>query len=259
MTEPRLAPYPPPARLEPGPTEILPGLLRVLAPNPGPMTLDGTNTWVLGLGAGPVLVIDPGPAGGGHHERVLAAIGGRGVAGVALTHMHPDHSEGAWTLAATVEASVLRHSDGTLADGQDLPAGLRVLETPGHSSDSVSLVWERGPVFTGDTILGRGTAVVAHPDGALAPYLSSLRRLQSLGDRLVLPGHGPTLADLGGVAAAYLAHRHVRLAQVRDAQASGATTAREVVERVYADVEEVLWPAAELSVRAQLEWLAEQD
>lgn len=244
------------APLPQGPTEVAPALLRVLAPNPGPMTLDGTNTWV--VGDGPVLVVDPGPAGGGHHERVLQAVGGRDVAAVALTHMHPDHSEGAWTLAETLDAPVLRHSDGSLAEGHDLPTGLRVLATPGHSSDSVSLVWERGPVFTGDTVLGRGTAVVAHPDGALAPYLASLRRLQELGGRLVLPGHGPTLDDLEAVTGAYLAHRAERLAQVRAAKAAGAATAREVVERVYADVDPVLWPAAELSVRAQLDWLAEQ-
>ncbi len=252
--------------MEQGPTEVAPGVLRVLAPNPGPMTLDGTNTWVLHdarvLG-GPRLVIDPGPAGGGHHDRVLAAVAGGDVAAVLLTHMHDDHSEGAWTLAETVGAPVLRQADGSLADGQPLPVGLRVLATPGHTADSVSLVWERGAVFTGDTILGRGTAVVAHPDGSLAPYLDSLHRLAALGagpdgPRQVLPGHGPTLADLAATAGAYLAHRHARLGQVRDAQAAGARTAREVLERVYGDVDPVLWPAAELSVLAQLEWLRER-
>jgi glyoxylase-like metal-dependent hydrolase (beta-lactamase superfamily II) len=135
---------------------------------------------------------------------------------------------------------------------------LRVIHTPGHTSDSVSfLVAEpvEPGVLTGDTVLGRGTTVVAHPDGALAPYLDSLTRLRDLGPARLLPGHGPVRDDAAAVAQDYLNHRMQRLEEVRAALAGGARTAREVVEVVYADVDRSLWDAAELSVRAQLEYL----
>src|SRR5690606_10424786 len=111
-------------------------------------------------------------------------------------------------------------------------------------------------VLTGDTILGRGTTVIAEPDGDLGDYLASLRLLELLGPIPVLPGHGPALTDVGAAAAFYLRHRLARLEQIRAVVATGATTAREVVEIVYADVDRALWPAAEASVRAQLAYLA---
>jgi glyoxylase-like metal-dependent hydrolase (beta-lactamase superfamily II) len=140
------------------------------------------------------------------------------------------------------------------------PVRLQVLATPGHTSDSVSfLLAEAGALLTGDTVLGRGTTVVAHPDGELGAYLGSLRRLLTLAEAgavtTIWPGHGPVLDDPASVLAGYLAHREERLAQVRDAVGAGAVTPREVVERVYADVDPVLWDAAELSVRAQLAYL----
>jgi glyoxylase-like metal-dependent hydrolase (beta-lactamase superfamily II) len=136
---------------------------------------------------------------------------------------------------------------------------LRCIATPGHTADSVSLVGGVGDervVLTGDTILGRGTTVVAHPDGDLGDYLESLRLLELLGPVPALPGHGPALADCGAAAAFYLRHRLARLEQVAAVVAGGARTARDVVAAVYADVDEALWPAAELSVRAQLAYLA---
>jgi glyoxylase-like metal-dependent hydrolase (beta-lactamase superfamily II) len=134
-----------------------------------------------------------------------------------------------------------------------------VLATPGHTSDSACFVLSSGPVFTGDSILGRGTSVVAHPDGNLAAYLSSLERLRELGDVPALPGHGPELPSVGAVAASYLAHRIERLDQVRAALAEigDDATARAIVELVYADVDEAVWWAAELSVQAQLDYLRE--
>ena len=233
----------------------------VLAPNPGPMTLDGTNTWVLrDAGASACVVIDPGPL----HEQHLAAVASCGpVASILLTHGHVDHSEGAARLAELTGASVRaldpRHrlGDEGLDEGDVVEAAglaLRVIATPGHSADSLSFLLEDA-VLTGDTILGRGTTVVAHPDGVLADYLDSLRRLEALGELTVLPGHGPELASAGVVAAQYLAHREMRLEQVRAAVAAGATTAEQVVEAVYADVDRVLWPAATMSVRAQLAYL----
>jgi glyoxylase-like metal-dependent hydrolase (beta-lactamase superfamily II) len=137
---------------------------------------------------------------------------------------------------------------------------LRVVGTPGHTSDSLSFVLpEDRAVLTGDTVLGRGTTVVAHPDGALGAYLGSLRRLRDLasseGLTTVLPGHGPVLDDALGALEYYLGHRAERLDQVREAVASGAIEPMDVVRRVYADVDQRLWPAAELSVRAQLDYL----
>ncbi|MDX6216362.1 MAG: hypothetical protein QOG99_1946 [Frankiales bacterium] len=234
----------------------------VLAPNPGPMTLDGTNTWVLRqAGYEGCVIVDPGPL----HEEHLAAVAAQGpVDVVLLTHGHYDHSEGAARFAELTGAKVraldpaMRLGDEGLAEGDVVRGGgleIRVMQTPGHSSDSLCFELPDA-VLTGDTILGRGTTVVAHPDGVLADYLESLQRLQEMGDRTVLPGHGPELLSAGDAAAMYLAHREMRLEQVRAAVAAGATTPRAVVEVVYADVDQVLWFAAELSVRAQLDYLS---
>ena len=238
--------------------QVTPTASVVTAPNPGPMTLEGTNTWVLRApGESACVVVDPGPL----HERHLAEVAAAGpVAVVLLTHGHPDHSEGARRFAELTGAPVRaldpghRHGGEGLVDGDVVAAAgveLRVLATPGHTSDSLSFVLPDA-VLTGDTVLGRGTTVVAHPDGVLGDYLCSLRRLRALGELTVLPGHGPELSSAGVVAEHYLAHREARLQQVRAALESGATSADEIVERVYADVDRVLWPAARLSVLAQL-------
>lgn len=247
----------------------------VLAPNPGPMTLDGTNTWVLREpGSDLALVVDPGPQDEGHLARVLAAVHATGarVAEVLLTHGHLDHSEGAVRFAELCGDGVpVRALDPAyrlgaegLGEGDVVQAGglvLRVIGTPGHTSDSLSfLVPADGLVLTGDTVLGRGSTVVAHPDGQLAAYLDSLDRLHDLAEAgaitSILPGHGPVLPDAMAAVEAYQEHRAERLEQVRAAVAAGARTPREVVERVYADVARALWPAAELSVQAQLDYLA---
>jgi len=248
----------------------------VLAPNPGPMTLDGTNTWVLAApGQDEAVVVDPGPADEGHLAAVVAAAGRRGVriVTVLLTHGHLDHSEGAPRLrdltAAPVRALDPRHVLGSegLTGGTRLEVAgltLEVIATPGHTADCLSfVVAEHGLLLTGDTVLGRGTTVVAHPDGRLAAYLESLRALERIAVerelRAVLPGHGPVLttpaAPPADVLRSYLAHRRERLEQVRAAVAAGAVTPADVVERVYADVPREVWPAAELSVRAQLTFL----
>ena len=248
-----------------------PRAICVLAPNPSPMTLDGTNTWIIAEPGSPsAVVVDPGPDDEGHLRRVLAAAaaGDRRVASILLTHGHLDHSAGAARLAELSGASVQaadparRLGAEGFADGDVVTAAgceLRVVATPGHSSDSVSLLLPAdGALFTGDTVLGRGTTVIAE-DGRLGDYLRSLEQLRELAEvaglRLLLPGHGPMLADPIGILDYYLAHRAERLDQVRAALAAGATTPAEIVAMIYTDVDRSVWPAAEWSVRAQLDYL----
>ncbi|MET9099554.1 MBL fold metallo-hydrolase [Streptomyces antibioticus] len=248
--------------------------VNVLAPNASAMTLDGTNTWIVAEPDSDLaVVIDPGPLDEGHLRAVVdtAERAGRRVALTLLTHGHPDHAEGAARFAELTGTRVraldpaLRLGDEGLAHGDVVTVGgleLRVVPTPGHTADSLCfhLPADRA-VLTGDTILGRGTTVVAHPDGRLGDYLDSLRRLRSLtvddGVHTVLPGHGPVLEDAQGAVEFYLAHRAHRLAQVETAVENGFAAPSEVVAHVYADVDRSLWPAAELSVRAQLEYLQE--
>ena len=263
----------------------------LLARNPSPMTLDGTNTWILRAPDAPAsVVVDPGPDDEPHLAAVAEAAGPVRV--ILLTHGHADHSAGARRLHELTGAPVRaldpahRHGGEGLGEGDVVAAGgveVRVLATPGHSGDSLCF-HATGPaapttpaastpagstpaastpagstaaVLTGDTILGRGSTVVEHPEGRLADYLASLRRLADLGPVAVLPGHGPELPDAAAAAQAYLAHREQRLAQVSAAldQLGPDATPRQVVERVYAEVDRALWWAAELSVRAQLEYL----
>ncbi|MGW7256073.1 MBL fold metallo-hydrolase [Streptomyces sp. NPDC054834] len=248
--------------------------VNVLAPNASAMTLDGTNTWIVSEpGSELAAVVDPGPLDDGHLRAVVDAAekAGKRVALTLLTHGHPDHAEGAGRFAELTGTRVraldpaLRLGDEGLAAGDVITVGdleLRVVPTPGHTADSLCfhLPADRA-VLTGDTILGRGTTVVAHPDGRLGDYLDSLRRLRSLtvddGVHTVLPGHGPVLEDAQGAVEFYLAHRAHRLAQVETAVEDGYRTPGQVVAHVYADVDRTLWPAAELSVRAQLDYLSE--
>jgi glyoxylase-like metal-dependent hydrolase (beta-lactamase superfamily II) len=236
----------------------------LLCDNPGLMTLDGTNTWVLrGRGSDEMVVVDPGP----HNDEHIARIAELGkVALVLISHRHEDHTGGidgiverTGAVVRSVGSGFLRGLGGPLTDGEVIDAaGLRitVMATPGHTADSLSFLLDDA-VLTADTVLGRGTTVIDKEDGHLGDYMESLRRLRGLGQRTVLPGHGPDLDDLESVSTMYLAHREERLDQVRSALrvlGDDAST-RQIVEHVYTDVDEKLWDAAEWSVQAQLDYL----
>lgn len=228
----------------------------VLAPNPGPFTLEGTNTWI--VGRGPSIVIDPGPDDPGHLERVAAEADPVGV--ILLTHHHPDHAPGAGLLSERTGAPVktIRPGAGEVAleDGEAVAAGgarLVAVHTPGHSADHV--VYQEpdaGALFTGDAVLGRGTSVVDPPDGDLRAYLASLERMLGLGAERLYPGHGPVIEDARGKLREYLEHRAERERQVLAGLASGAKTAEELVPGIYADYPVELHPVAARSVLAHL-------
>ena len=252
----------------------------LLAPNPGLMTLDGTNTWVLREpGASQAVVVDPGPVDEGHLDLLDEQLEDVGL--VLVTHHHFDHSETAeelgrrkgcpvraWGSTYTFDADPL--ADGEVIDVDGLR--LEVVFTPGHTDDSISLLLPaEKTLLTGDMVLGRGTTVIAWPDGDLGSYFESIERMRDLAARgaveTLWPAHGPVLDDASGVLERYLVHRRQRLDQVEDALARLGITRpdpddealpRQVVEIVYQDVDEALWGAAEWSVRAQLAYLAER-
>jgi glyoxylase-like metal-dependent hydrolase (beta-lactamase superfamily II) len=241
----------------------------VLAPNPGPMSLDGTNSYVLRHPGHPrAVVVDPGPLDEDH----LQALAGAGpVELILITHRHADHTAGSARLhqltGAPVRASDPAHCHGNgtpLLDGEEIrSAGLvvRVVATPGHTSDSVCFQLPGdgpdGSVLTGDTILGSGTTMLDYPDGNLGSYLASLDSLELLGPATVLPAHGPVLPSLADIVRHYRAHRLERLAQIRAAldRLGPDATAGDVADAVYADVDPSVRHAAVTSVAAQLHYL----
>ncbi|MFJ5958538.1 MBL fold metallo-hydrolase [Paenarthrobacter sp. NPDC092416] len=239
-----------------------------LAPNPGPMSLDGTNSYVIAApGSRRIAVVDPGP----EDERHLAGLAAAGqVEVILITHRHADHTAASARFheltGAPVRAAAKEYCHGgePLEDGEVISAGgveIRVVATPGHTSDSLCFHLPgdgpRGSVLTGDTILGRGTTVLDYPDGRLGDYLASLNRLEALGPATLLPAHGPVLPALDEKCREYRAHREQRLDQIRaalaelghDASVAGVTDA------VYPDVDPSVRWAAETSVAAQLDYL----
>jgi glyoxylase-like metal-dependent hydrolase (beta-lactamase superfamily II) len=243
-----------------------PLVTRVLAPNPSPMTLDGTNTYLVGEpGSGEVVVVDPGPDDAGHLAAVEEALAARDAQVVALlvTHHHGDHAEAAlpWgrRFATPVAAATpaVAGPDGRVLDpGETLRlAGTTfdVVPTPGHTADHLAFRLASGAVLVGDHVLGRGTSVVSHPEGDVLAYLESLRRVHDLGPAALYCGHGPELTvDPGAVLQFYLAHRAYREQQLLTALAAGPQTVDELVATVYVDVARVVWPAAAQSTRATL-------
>ena len=246
----------------------------ILAPNPGPMSLDGTNSYILRApGSEHAIIVDPGPDHAGH----LAALASQSVELILITHRHPDHTAGIDTLhrltGAPVRAALPEYcrDASVLEDGEEISAAgllLRVLATPGHTSDSLSFLLPEdganGSMLTGDTILGRGTTILDAPDGTLGDYLKSLDLLGQAPDALVLPAHGPVLESLHEIVAHYREHRLARLEQISAALKHLRGTNRtpgitEVTDIVYADVDASVRKAAEISVAAQLSYLAELD
>jgi glyoxylase-like metal-dependent hydrolase (beta-lactamase superfamily II) len=225
------------------------------------MTLDGTNTWVLSApGSDEAVVVDPGEDDPAHRAAIAAVLAGRRVVLVVGTHRHHDHVGGLDAFLAEHPAPVVRSA------GEHEVAGLRleVLATPGHTSDSVCVLLDSGELLTGDTLLGRGSTVIAtghqqgvEQDGSLADHLRSLDLLLSLDAAVVLPGHGPVLRDPRTALTAQRAHRLARLEQVRAALAAGHRGVDEVVTAVHGELEGTLKWAAAQSIRAQLDFLAQ--
>lgn len=245
---------------------------RVLAPNPSPMTLDGTNTYVIADGdGGAAIVVDPGPEDDDHLAAVEDVLERRELTPVhvVVTHHHLDHTAALHAWAALWEADVhaptreVAGPEGHLVgDGGRIEAdgaAITAVATPGHTRDHLAYRLDHGPVLTGDHVLGRGTSVVAYPDGDLAAYLASLRRLLDLGPDALYPGHGPALTeDPTAVLTYYREHRAFREQQILALLAVEPATPRQLVERIYAAVDRRLWDAAEASTRAALVLLEDE-
>jgi glyoxylase-like metal-dependent hydrolase (beta-lactamase superfamily II) len=253
-----------PAQL-PQPERLSPLVQRLRAPNPGPMTLTGTNSYIVGQGRD-YFVIDPGPDIESHVLALAKAVNQAGgqIKQILVTHGHPDHYPGALSLSRLTGAPVAAHSNApfphtlNLVDGQVIQAGgatLTAIFTPGHAVDHLCFfLAEEKALFTGDNILGQGTTVVAPPKGDMADYLASLRLLDTLWGhaRVIYGGHGPEITDPPAKIKEYLAHRQARQQQLMTALASGVSTIGQLVERIYQDVDRRLWPAAGRQVLAYL-------
>ena len=239
----------------------------VLAPNPSPYTLEGTNTYL--IGERDPIVLDPGPDDTGHLEGVLEEAGTPSV--VILSHRHPDHAEGAERFADMARAPLAAYAStgssvcataAAIADGQRISADgatITAMYTPGHAHDHLSFVLEEEQaMFTGDHVLGRGTTVIAYPDGDLVAYLKSLDRARAAHPKRLYPGHGPVVEDPDPVLAYYKEHRLEREQQVLDAIDAGDATVPEMVKRIYSDYDVSLHAAAALSVMAHLHKLLDE-
>jgi len=237
--EPNLAPeY---CATNPG-VPVLDDVTRIRAPNPSPLTLDGTNSYVVHG-----WVVDPGPAIPSHVDAVRRAVDG-GIEGVVLTHSHSDHSEA----AELFDAPVVLPGEG------DEVGPFRALATPGHSADSVCLLFGRA-CFTGDTVLGAGSVFIAPGEGSLSAYLDSLRRLRSLDLDVLCPGHGPYVRDPAAKLDEYIAHRLDRERRLIEALDSGLRTRDELLDAAWPDAPPDLRAAAALTLAAHLEKLSEEN
>jgi glyoxylase-like metal-dependent hydrolase (beta-lactamase superfamily II) len=218
------------------------GVTRVRASNPSPLTLDGTNTYVVGR-----WVVDPGPADDEHVAAVRAAAG-EGIEAVVLTHGHGDHADA----APALDVPVLKPGDGEDA------GPFRAIATPGHSPDSVCLIWGERVCFTGDTVLGTGSVFIAPGEGSLSAYLESLRRLRTLPLEVLCPGHGPYVWDPAAKLDEYIEHRLDRERRLVEALDAGLRTQDELLDSAWSDAPAELRYFAGLSLAAHLEKLSEE-
>ncbi len=227
------------------------GVVRVRAPNPSPLTLDGTNTYVVGG-----WVVDPGPDDHGHLDRVSDTVSysasGGSLEGIVLTHSHPDHAEGAAALADRAGGvAVVRPTEG------EQVGPFRALATPGHAPDHVCLLFGR-TLFCGDTVLGEGSVFIGPGEGSMSAYLDSLRRLRELELEVLCPGHGPFVWRPHAKIDEYLDHRLDRERRLAEALAAGARTREEMLDAAWPEVPQELRPAAALTLAAHLEKLGEE-
>lgn len=232
----------------------------VTADNPGPFTLRGTNTWL--VGRNPCFVVDPGPLAEAHLQRILSDAHGRGgIGGIALTHDHLDHAEAVAELrrragGVAVAAARYEGADVRLEDGQKF-GPLRAIATPGHAADHLAYI-AGGACFSGDAVLGEGSVFVYPDPGALRGYLSALRRLRVMGLRVICPGHGPVVLDARAKLDEYLAHRMDRERRLVAALDAGLRTADDLLDRVWSDANSALLPAATVTLAAHLDKLDEE-
>jgi glyoxylase-like metal-dependent hydrolase (beta-lactamase superfamily II) len=231
----------------------------VRAPNPGPLTLSGTNSWV--VGRDPAWIIDPGPTLPDHVDALVAELDARdGLGGIALTHRHADHDEAVGPLRERFAAPVAAgggDADVRLGDGDEF-GPLRALATPGHAPEHLSFVLADRVGFTGDAVLGEGSVFVAPGPGSLAGYLAGLRRLRGLELAVLCPGHGPLVDDPAARIEDYLAHRRAREARLVAALARGLRTTDELLDAAWDDAAPGLRPAAAVTLAAHLDKLAEE-
>jgi glyoxylase-like metal-dependent hydrolase (beta-lactamase superfamily II) len=221
-----------------------PEVLKIVAPNPGPMTLEGTNTYL--FGSDPCVVIDPGSADPGHLDAIRAAASARGGLGlVLLTHSHGDHTEGAEELEAEV----------VLPGGGEEHFGLRALATPGHAEDHVCFLSETGVCFSGDLVLGLGSTIVPPGGNSLAAFMDSLALLQAEPIELIAPGHGPWITDPPAKLAEYVEHRKMRERRLLAALGAGERSRAELLATVWDDIPIELLPMAAMAMEAHLEKL----
>lgn len=244
------------------PAALSPYIRRVVADNPGPMTGPGTNTYLIGVDE--IVVVDPGPDSAEHVEAVVGAGSGR-IRWIVLTHTHPDHAPGAAALKAATGAEVCAFDDRddvpvdrVLTDDEFIEASefrIRVIHTPGHASNHLCyFLEEERTLFSGDHIMDGSTVVIAPPDGDMAAYMESLRRVRNIKRlRAIAPGHGHLITDPIAAIDAYLDHRTEREAQVLGQLAGGDPVAIEtIVANLYPDLIEELVPRAAQSVHAHL-------
>ncbi len=265
---------------------LAPGIVRIVANNPSPFTYKGTNTYILGEGR-EVMLIDPGPADAAHLDAILAALAGRKLSHIVVTHTHHDHVDGLPALQERTGAPTAgfgrtvatpgktRSSpaggeyvekdfkpDVVLKDGDRLEGNgfaLQALHTPGHAPDHLCFALEGTKLFfSGDHVMGWNTSVVAPPEGSMSAYLGAMERLLARNDEIYFPGHGGRIYEPQRLVKAYILHRRMREQAIMECVRNGQTTIPEIVAVIYRGIDQRLIKAASLSVAAHIEHLVER-